>query len=667
MPKPLKGNGRYMAGLDGLRAVAVLSVIAYHLNLGWAPGGLLGVGVFFVLSGYLITDLLMAEWSREGQIDLKDFWLRRARRLLPAMFLMLAVVGAWVMFVDRSMLPALRKDMLAAVLYVSNWWFIFHEVSYFESFGPPSPLGHLWSLAVEEQFYLLWPLVVAVGLRFVSRRGTLVTITLGFAALSAAAMFWLYEPGIDPSRVYYGTDTRAFALLIGAALAMIWPSRKLTNNISRGARLTLDLIGGLGLAFVLLSIWKSNQYEDFLYQGGMVLVSIATAFILVALAHPASLLGKLMSVKPLRWLGVRSYGIYLWHYPVIVMTSPVSNADGPNYALALVQFIASLVLAAISWRLMEEPIRHGAIARIWSQMQSREWRGGKLTGSLWVASLGAVLILCLFSINADKFFPVATASSQVSLHKEISARQEHQLLVTKPDAKPDAKPAPVPVQPSKTVSKPTDSTQPKQPKTAPPGVKKPNSPAIPKTTQVPKPDLGRGVTAIGDSVMVDIAPELTKLLPGIVIDGKIGRQLYQADDIINQLKSDKKLGSRVIIELGTNGAFTEKQLVSLLQSLEGVQQIILVNTRVPRPWEEVVNKTLAQAAATHPNITLVDWYTASAGKSNYFYPDGVHLNPEGSKAYALLVAQAVQPEVTTDNGVNTERDVKPSPTTKTAP
>lgn len=213
MPKPLNGSGRYIAGLDGLRALAVLAVIAYHLNFSWASGGLLGVGVFFVLSGYLITDILATQWKKYGQLDLKDFWIRRARRLLPAMLLMLAVVVCWTIATDRSQLPTLRSDSLAAIFYVSNWWLIFHQVSYFESFGPPSPLGHLWSLAVEEQFYLLWPLLLALGFRYVPQRGKMALLTLGGAAFSAIAMALLFEPGIDPSRIYYGTDTRSFALL----------------------------------------------------------------------------------------------------------------------------------------------------------------------------------------------------------------------------------------------------------------------------------------------------------------------------------------------------------------------------------------------------------------------------------------------------------------------
>src|SRR5580692_8325757 len=244
MPKPADGSQRYMPGLDGLRAIAVLAVIAYHVGLGWAPGGLLGVGVFFTLSGYLITDLLLSQYQSSGRLDLVGFWRRRARRLLPALFVMLAVVAGWVALRQRGQLPALRGAMAAAAGYVSNWWLIAQNSSYFARFGPPSPLGHLWSLAVEEQFYLIWPWLLWIGLRW--RRSRAVTDTrlaaasLLLAAASAVTVGLLYQPGYDPTRVYDGTDTRAFALLIGAALAFVWPSRHLREEVADRARWILD-------------------------------------------------------------------------------------------------------------------------------------------------------------------------------------------------------------------------------------------------------------------------------------------------------------------------------------------------------------------------------------------------------------------------------------------
>src|ERR671917_330460 len=396
MPKPVGHSQRYMPGLDGLRAIAVLAVIAYHLNPAWAPGGLLGVGVFFTLSGYLITDLLLGKRAATGRLQLGDFWLRRARRLLPALFLMLAVVVAWVTLLDRSLLPGLRGDVLAAVGYVSNWWNILREASYFARFGPPPPLEHLWTLAVEEQFYLVWPLLLWLGLRYARGRYRLAGLTLAAAALSATAMALLYQPGVDPTRVYEGTDTRAFGLLLGAALAMVWPSRRLHADLALGRRLLLDGVGVVGLVVIALLIWQTDQYSAFLYRGGIVLLSVATVMVVAALAHPASLLGPALGWKPLRWIGVRSYGIYLWHFPIIVLTTPSLNR-GINLPVAILQVGATVAVAALSWRFVEEPIRRGALGDLWAKIRSGDWRLRAVPIRSLVASMGALSVLVLAS------------------------------------------------------------------------------------------------------------------------------------------------------------------------------------------------------------------------------------------------------------------------------
>jgi peptidoglycan/LPS O-acetylase OafA/YrhL len=320
VPKPVEAQHRYVPGLDGLRAFAVLAVIVYHLNVGWAQGGLLGVGVFFTLSGYLITDLLLEHWGPAHSLGLGDFWVRRARRLLPALVVMLAVVIIWVSIAHRTELPGLRGNVVASAFYMSNWWLIFQHVSYFARFGPPSPLGHLWSLAVEEQFYLIWPWLLLLGLRFIhertrSARGRprLAVATMVLAAGSATLMAVLYHPGFDPSRVYDGTDTRAFGLLIGAALAMVWPSRRRRADTTLRMRRTLDIIGLVGLIVICGLIWRTTQYSSFPYRGGMVLLSVATGLVIMACVYPGSLLGRILGIRPVRYLGVRSYGIYLCH------------------------------------------------------------------------------------------------------------------------------------------------------------------------------------------------------------------------------------------------------------------------------------------------------------------------------------------------------------------
>jgi len=651
MPEPVKGNGRYMAGLDGLRALSVLAVIIYHLNPSFAPGGLLGVGVFFVLSGYLITDLLVTEWEDDRQINLKNFWLRRGRRLLPALFLMLVVVVCAVTLFDRTRLAALRSDVLAAVLYASNWWFIFHNVSYFARFGSPSPLGHLWSLAVEGQFYLLWPLLLWFGLRRQARRGLLLGLTLAGAAASALAMAILYRPGSDPSRVYYGTDTRAFALLIGAALALVWPSRKLSAKVSPLARLGIDLAGCAGLLVMLVMIWRTNQYETFLYHGGLLLLSVATAVLVVAIAHPASRLGKVLGGQPLRWLGVRSYGIYLWHYPVIVLTSPVVNTGGVNVVQIALQLLASILLAALSWRFVEEPVRHGALRRLWEVIPWRAYhRRCRLPLGNWVALATAGLAFSIFCLGITGVIPTTNANhapniTNIAPDGQMSTVAPGPIKTESDNSGNSGKGRKTPMG-SSSIPQPGPGTT--------TGAVTPGQRQEPvqssgdsrTSTGTPEPvaiTTGSGITAIGDSVLANAASYLSKLLPGIVIDTKIGRQLTEAQAVVYQLKAQGRLGNRVIIELGTNGPFTKEQLVALLNSLEGVQQVFLVNTRVPRPWEDVVNTTLAQVAANRPHTTLVDWYTASAGHDSYFYPDGVHLTPIGAQSYANLVAGTVRP------------------------
>jgi peptidoglycan/LPS O-acetylase OafA/YrhL len=421
MPEPVRGDQKYLPGLDGLRALAVAAVVAYHLGYGWAQGGLLGVGVFFTLSGYLITDILVGQWAARGRIRLGDFWLRRARRLLPALFVMLAVVTVWVNVVARSFLPGFRGNVIASVFYVSNWWYIGQHASYYARFAPPTPLDHLWSLAVEEQFYLIWPWVVLLlvwlagrlrrrrrgladglgglggqvagpggGVPYLTNRFrvALALMTLALAGGSAILMIHLYQPGYDPTRVYEGTDTRACGLLIGAAVAMIWPTRRPSvggtsaeRRVPAAVRWLLDAAGVAGLAVIGLLVWRTNQYSDFMFRGGLVVLSVATAATVAAVVTPGSLLGRALGCRPLRWVGVRSYGIYLWHYPVIVLTAGVGAAGSPvSLGRALVLVAGTVAAAALSWRVIEEPIRRGARLRWVTPARATETSEAKATG-----------------------------------------------------------------------------------------------------------------------------------------------------------------------------------------------------------------------------------------------------------------------------------------------
>ncbi|MDQ8738220.1 acyltransferase family protein [Paenibacillus sp. LHD-38] len=684
MPKPIGNSGRYMPGLDGLRAIAVLAVIAYHLNLKAVPGGLLGVSMFFVLSGYLITDILLKQLGQRKSIDLKTFFIRRARRLLPAMFLMIAFVSLWLMISDADRLFSLKGDIGSALLYISNWWLIFHEVSYFESFGPESPFGHLWSLAVEEQFYLVWPLVLIAVIRFVPKRGMLALWTLAAAAISAGAMALLYQPGMDPSRVYYGTDTRAFALLIGAALAVVWPSWKLSASVSVRGRLLLDTVGTAGLIIILFMIGQTGEYDASLYRGGMVLLAIATAAVVAATAHPASKLAQLIGSKFLAWIGVRSYGIYLYHYPIIVLTTPTAEIGELQPVRALIQVALTFVLAELSWRFVEEPIRHGALGKLFALLKKQALRIS-LPQFRKSTSYFAGIVLIVSCVSCTSSVDLQSANSNGSdigtvkpghsnEAAELPNTEKHMEVgqggtVTKPDSNGQDKPAPTPTStstptpedPASSIGKPSEEPGSgavggkKQPDTVTAGGKPVtdtttdteaagSSSGTAKPSDGNEPDASGNVskiTAIGDSVLLDAGPYLEKRLPGIHIDGKVGRQFSQAEEIINELKRNSKLGDKVIIELGTNGAFTAKQMNALLDAIGEEREVIMVNTRVPRKWQDTVNKMLAETAKNNKHVTVVDWYSASKGKEDFFSKDGVHLKTHGAEFYADLLADAI--------------------------
>lgn len=614
-----------MPGLDGLRAVAVLAVIAYHLNWGWAPGGLLGVGVFFVLSGYLITDLLLAQRDRDGHLALGEFWRRRARRLLPALWVMLGAVVLWVGLAQPTHLSMLRGDVLAALFYFSNWWYALQHVAYFASFGPPSPLGHLWSLAVEEQFYLFWPLVLGAGVYVFGRRrrttgppilqlraGLAVrpiaptALVLLAAIASATLMAVLWQPGSNPDRVYYGTDTRAFELLLGAALASVWPSRR-PAALDPQKKVALEMAGLAGLIVIALLVAVTNEYGAFLYRGGFALLALATVAAIAAISHPATLIGRALGVAPLRWLGVRSYGIYLWHYPVILLTTPLVDTAGAHLIRGLLQIAATLTIAALSWRYVEQPVREHGFGVLLAPVRAAQWSWDRQPAAVRRAAVASALLIGAFGAGfVGLTLPGPTAaqpSQQLTASPTIAADRASD--------EPCVQPAPVPIPP------------PPPPPTPPPS--------------------GADVTAVGDSIMLDVAPSLAADLPGITVDGLVSRQMSSLPDVLGAMRAQGRLGHQLVIELGTNGPFDESQLVSTLRALGPMQRIVLVNAREPRAWESEVNQGLADVSHQVDHTAVVDWYDASGGHPEYFFDDGVHPNATGSPVLSGLIAHALAP------------------------
>ncbi|WP_434640684.1 acyltransferase family protein [Thermoanaerobacterium thermosaccharolyticum] len=643
MPKPLNSNVRYMAGLDGLRAIAVLAVIGYHLNLSFMQGGFLGVSIFFVLSGYLITNIISSEWERSGKVDLKNFWLRRMRRLFPALFIMVVLVVCYVTLFDPGRLTSIKGDAITSILYINNWWLIFHKVSYFAKFGPPSTFGNLWSLAVEGQFYLIWPLVLIISFKYLKKKRYIVFLTLLLAIASALAMGMLYEPGMDPSRVYYGTDTRAFGLLLGSALALILPSDKLSSNMSRNKRLILDAIGFLSILLIFIMFVYVNQYDTFVYRGGMFLLSIVAAVTIAVSAHSSSFLGKALGCFPLRWLGARSYGVYLWYFPVLILTTPPVNTEGINPIRAVLQIFLIILISALSWRYVEDPIRHGALKRIMQDIKTLKLKNGKIVLPIktFMLVIVSTVIIGIFVVGMSGIMPVAASTSLNSSGggngTNVSSSYVGNSDVTSdgivqdysynlPDNRRDIKYYPYKGGKADSSVASNDSGQ----------------------TDVKIQD-GKGITIIGDSILIDAKPYLEEMLPGITIDGKVGRQMYQAKDVVKSLKSKGEISDTLIVELGTNGPFTEDQLLSLLKAAEPVKHIILVNVRVPRPWESVVNKTLNKVSSEYPHTTLIDWYKASYGHDSFFSPDAVHLEPSGAKYFASLIAKTIEDNNTVKN------------------
>ncbi len=610
MPRPVEGEGRYLAGLDGLRAVAVLAVIAYHLNAPWASGGQLGVGVFFVLSGYLITDLVLAQRERRGRFALRDFWMRRARRLLPALWVMLATVTIWVAFLDASQIPALRGDMLAAFFYFSNWWYAFQHVSYFALFAPPSPLGHLWSLAVEEQFYLLWPLLLVVALRALRRRELLIGLFLAGAAVSAWLMTSLYQPGVDPTRVYEGTDTRAFQLLLGGALAVALPIRQLFTPVSRGGRTFFEILAVVGLLGIVLLVLLTNQYDPFLYRGGMVALSLASLAAVAGLAHPSTASGRLLGARPLRWIGVRSYGIYLWSYPIIVLTTPQGASTGAQPLRIAAQLAATLIAAALSWHFIEEPIRRDGFLALVRRLRAPRLRVAGVPAGPWVGLgvTGAVLAAS----------GVGLAGAVPGARDQVAVADLPHSLVYGPRPESRADPATIP--PSCTAAAPTS---------VPAG-------------QLP-------VTAIGDSIMIDLAPDLHRLLPEAYIDGRVSRQMSELPALLGQLHAAAKLAPDLVVELGTNGPGWDPGTIAAALRSYGLSRVVLVDAgRDPDhpDWTAVINDELSQVVSQVPGSVVVDWYDASQGHPQYFMwgsqmGDGVHPGPSGAEVLSEMIASTL--------------------------
>ncbi|MDR3447910.1 MULTISPECIES: acyltransferase family protein [unclassified Dyella] len=597
-----------LSGLDGLRAIAVSAVVLFHADFYWARGGYLGVDLFFVISGFLITGLMAREVDRTGRLDLRDFYWRRAKRLLPASWLMMAVVVAIATWVARDALPHLRNDVVASLAYVTNWELLRSQTSYFEATGRPPLLQHLWSLAIEEQFYILWAPLAFILLPRMKRRGMAV-IAIVLAAASAAWMALLahkigYPGQGDPSRLYFGTDTHGFALLLGSALGLLWQPSPELDRPGVMARATGWLLGLIALTCMVALFAMMGEDTPRLYPWGF-LAAAATSLALIMIAtHPGMAFGRCLDNPVMRWIGERSYGIYLWHWPVFMLTRPGMDLRAlDNRSVLVVRIVLTLVVAALSYRYLEMPIRRGALRRIFTSTRRHAWPGR--------VAVIATLVLVFASMGVSLWHAPAQAKPAQDVRDALD--------LTAPVA-------PIQLQDTIAPIAAVSVEAPVEPVVAPVVDTQPDQPAVEAFT-------GDELTAVGDSVLLGSSRLLKATLPGADVHATMG---WQAADVIRQIKTLKSAGAVrevALVHLGTNGYVTEDQLRQILSMLSDCKRVVLVNTHVPRRWMEANNALIDQVAPDYPNVVTVRWNDASDNQPDYFVSDGVHLTTIGQRAF----------------------------------
>ena len=632
---------RYLPGLDGLRAVAVIAVILYHANKNWLSGGFLGVEVFFVISGYLITMLLINESQENGKINFRAFWMRRARRLLPALWTLLIGVTTYCALFERDTLGNLRGDVVAAFVYGFNWFQIWVGTSYFSAFGFV-PLRHLWSLAVEEQFYLVWPVLIAVVLKVFGRRPLLLG-TLFFAASIAVSIYVAktFEPGANGSVLetpdhyialfghavskvdflFLGTLGRSGGLLIGSALAFWWKPSMFNNDHPTSERFIVSVVGWVGVLGLGAMLWTFHDVVEGgadggtsgyapLFQGGFLLVGLASIAIIAAAVHPHTLLATRVLGNPvLVYLGQRSYGLYLFHWPIFQFYRQFAG-KGLNVIEFVSLFALALIATEVSYRFIEMPVRSGGLREAWgkfrhSRLESdRERRQG-------IIAIGVVVaVVPIFAL-------VSLATARVKLDDIGQSLADGE---------------------SGVVNVMTSTTAIATSQTTVAGTTSDTAVIAPQTTTLDGQVIE--IIAIGDSVMLGAANVLTER--GITVDALKSRPFRQALEIGNYLKSVNRLGEIVIIHLGTNNYVDQKTLDEIMVPLADVDTVVFVTNHVPsKKWEEPNNLLLRSMPDQYGNVKILDWYTIAVAHPEYLYGDKIHLNPEGQAVYADLIMQAI--------------------------
>lgn len=608
---------RYITGLDGIRAIAVIMVLAYHLKLALFKSGFLGVTVFFVLSGYLITGILISEVEEEGTIDLKNFWLRRIRRLVPAVMSMAVVIIFVSTVVNRVIFTKGCKDFLASVLGFNNWWQIFNKVSYFEAAGVPSPFTHCWSLAIETQFYLIYPLILLGIYKLAKSRGEgrakrgllFAGVTLLLALISVILMIVLFDPQQDASRVYYGTDTRAFSLLFGALLAILWDYRMVPRRLSASVNMVL---GSVSFAVLLVMTIAINGSSNFWYRGGQFVGTILTVLVIYTVLGRKTWLSRFLSNPVLKWIGDRSYSIYLWHYPIILL---ISKGIKASWWITLIEIVLSVVLAELSYRFIETPIRHGIIGEYLNILRSRPKSRQEKKRQVQVARrslkvmagtfvLTVSLILCM--IFVPKKNALDTLQKREAKAKETVKMTEEQLAKQKANG-----------------SESEDTIC---------------------TANLTDDEIleGLNLLLIGDSIAVDVTDDFYEMFPNSVSDTKIGRITSLGKQVLDSYIDEKKWEGEGVIFASLSNSPINGELEDIREKIGKDMPLFLTTVRIPHDtFEEESNSKIKKFVEENNHTYLIDWYAASEGHDEYFDADDTHLLSAGAKAYANCIKEAV--------------------------
>ena len=575
----IKKSTRHISSIDGLRAIAVTAVVLYHLGISWIPGGFLGVDLFFVISGYVITRLILDSINQSSALDLRAFYAARIRRIYPGFLFMvistIIFIGVWAPEAIKRFL----SDLPYALSGTINWALVARNQDYFETIGRPPLLQHTWSLAVELQFYLIWPIILLTVLKYFGKKN-IARIALIIAIISGTILF-LVSLQLDQansakvSHIYFGTDTHSLGLFLGSALAVSWIPQNLSANITRRAQDVIDGIGVVGLLGLISTFLFIDESNASLYQIAFPLAAIFGCLVIISLVHPASRFAPIISTPPFRWIGQRSYGIYIWHWVIFQVTRPSVDLSGETWALYLARVLLVLALADISLRWVEIPFRQGQV-QTW--FRGMKYRSSKERVRQQVTVLAS--IIAVLAVTSSISVSAINRSNQISqvINEELTDKED----------------SPV--------------------------------------------DLGSttGLWVTGDSVILGIRSKLENKEHISLVNARVGRQ---APELLAVMRVDQSSvpSSPVIFNLGNNNALSEQTVVEIFEVIKNQPQIIVVNTAVPRPWRDANNAIISKVASRYANVKLVDWDRISKDRPELFAPDGVHLSPMGSDVYVDLV------------------------------